>query len=124
MSIPSFNLLRERSARFCEANRNPGMVDVIGPKCNNISWQKRALYEIPGYKMPRCFTHKDKYMIAQSLRLYMISDCKPATRGLSNPTKCENHSTEDMVDLVQKCVPIADYIISLYRIINVAPTLK
>jgi hypothetical protein len=103
MTIPSFNLWGEKSARFCEAHRNPGMVNVIGPKCNNISCQKRALYGIPGYKMSRCFTHKDQGMIAQSLRLCMISDCKkPATHGLSNPTRCENHSTEDMIDLVQK----------------------
>jgi hypothetical protein len=79
------------------------MVNIIGPKCNNISYQKRALYGIPGYKISRCFTHKGKGMIAQSLRLCMISDCKkPATHGLSNPTRCENHSTEDMIDLVQK----------------------
>lgn len=53
--------------------------------------------------MSRCFTHKDKGMIAQSSRLCMISDCKkPATHGLSNPIRCEKHSTDNMVDLVQK----------------------
>ncbi|CAI2174051.1 13049_t:CDS:2 [Funneliformis geosporum] len=103
MTIPTFNLLGEKSARFCEAHRNPGMINVVGPKCNNINCQKRALYGIPGYKMSRCFTHKDKGMIAQSSRLCMISDCKkPATHGLSNPTRCEKHSTDNMIDLVQK----------------------
>ncbi|PKC55846.1 hypothetical protein RhiirA1_474926 [Rhizophagus irregularis] len=88
MTIPSFNLLEEKSAHFCKAHRNPGMVNIIGPKCNNISYQKRALYGISSYKMSRYITHKDKGMIAQSLCLCMISDCKkPSTHELSNPTR-------------------------------------
>ncbi|CAI2182283.1 5961_t:CDS:2 [Funneliformis geosporum] len=103
MTIPTFNILGEKRARFCEAHRNPGMVNVIGPKCNNVNCQKRALYGIPGYKMSRCFIHKDKGMISHSSRLCMISDCKKlATHGLSNPTRCEKHFTDNMVDLVQK----------------------
>ena len=37
MTIPSFNLLEEKNARLYEAHQNPGMVNVIDPKCNNIS---------------------------------------------------------------------------------------
>jgi hypothetical protein len=99
MAIPTFNLFGEKSARFCEAHRNPEMVNAVGPKCNNIKSKKSTIC----YKMSRCFTHKDKGMIAQSSRLCMISDCKkPATHGLSNPIRCEKHSTDNMVDLVQK----------------------
>ncbi|GET57007.1 hypothetical protein MNEG_12039 [Rhizophagus irregularis DAOM 181602=DAOM 197198] len=62
MTIPSFNLLEEKSAHFCKAHRNPGMVNIIGPKY--------------------------KGMIAQSLCLCIISDCKkPSTHELSNPTR-------------------------------------
>src|SRR3954452_13325842 len=33
----------------------------------------------------------------------MISNCKKlATHEFSNPTRCENHFTEDTIDLVQK----------------------
>ncbi|CAB4424132.1 unnamed protein product [Rhizophagus irregularis] len=46
MAIPTFNLFGEKSARFCEAHRNPEMVNAVGPKCNDINCQKRALYVI------------------------------------------------------------------------------
>jgi len=51
ITILSFNLLKEKSVHFYKAHQNRKMVNVIDLKCNNISCQKRALYEIPGYKI-------------------------------------------------------------------------
>ncbi len=112
MTILTFN--REKSAHFCEIYWNLKMINVVGPKCNNINCQKRTLYRIPDYKMSWYFIYKDKGMIVQFLHLCMISDCKkPATHGLSNPIRCEKHFTDNMVDLVQK---IVDCLISFCKI--------
>ena len=79
---PNFNKPGETKALYCSGCAKPGMVDIKNPKCH---CGKGASYGIPCNLPNRCTVHKEI-----------------ATHGINKPIHCENHKTNNDVDLVER----------------------
>ena len=100
---PSFNVEGETKALYCKECAKSGMVDVKHPRCKAEGCKKRASYGIPCNLPSRCAVHKEEGMIIRPRGKCRIKDCKEiATHGIHKPIHCENHKTDNDVDLVER----------------------
>jgi len=96
----NFNKPGETKALYCSGCAKPGMVDIKSPKCH---CGKTASYGIPCNLPNRCTVHKEEGMIIRPRGKCNIKDCKEiATHGINKPIHCENHKTNNDVDLVER----------------------
>ena len=100
---PSYNFEGETKRLYCSDCAEPGMIDVVNPKCKAEGCKKRASYGIPCNLPSRCAVHKEEGMIIRPRGKCRIKDCKEiATHGTYKPIHCENHKTDNDVDLVER----------------------
>ena len=99
----SFNFEGNNIGIYCKKHSEPGMIDVVNPKCKAEGCKTRASYGIPCNLPSRCAVHKEDGMIIRPRGKCRIKDCKEiATHGTHKPIHCENHKTDNDVDLVER----------------------
>ena len=100
---PSYNFEGETKGLYCSKCAEPDMVDVRHPKCKAECCKKSASYGIPCNLPSRCAVHKQEGMIIRPRRKCTIKNCNQiATHGIHKPIHCENHKTDNDVDLVER----------------------
>ena len=117
---PNFNFEGESRALYCSKCAEPGMIDIKNPRCKAEGCKTRASYGIPCNLPSRCAVHKQEGMIIRPRGKCRIKDCKEiATHGTHKPIHCENHKTDNDVDLVERkctqCGSIDIIINGLYK---------
>ena len=97
---PVFNNPGETKGLYCKDCSKPGMVDIKHPKCH---CGKRTSYGIPCNQPSRCAVHKEEGMISKPRGKCRIKKCNEiAIYGINKPIHCENHKTDNDVDLVER----------------------
>lgn len=91
--------------RFCAKHKQPGMVDVLNPKCDATGCTTLATYGIPGAKPSRCSPHRSPGMISRPRARCTVCR-KPAVYGKCFiPAHCELHREPDDENLMEReCV--------------------
>ena len=86
--------------RFCTKHKEPGMVDVSNPKCEECD--TLASYGIPGNKKSRCAKHRMPGMITKPKAKCVVCR-KPAFYGKSFiPRHCETHKCDGDENLIER----------------------
>jgi hypothetical protein len=100
---PTFNFEGEKKGIYCSGCAESGMVDVKSPRCKAEGCKTRASYGIPCNFPSRCAVHKQEGMIIRPRGKCTIKNCNQiATHGIHKPIHCENHKTDNDVDLVER----------------------
>jgi len=100
---PTFNFEGKSKRLYCSKCAEPGMINVISQICKAEGCKARASYGIPCNLPSRCAGHKQEGMIIRPRGKCTIKNCKEiATHGIHKPIHCENHKTDNDVDLVER----------------------
>ena len=86
----------------CADHRDPGMMDVRSKQCTAPGCVTQPSYGHPGYQPTLCAQHKlnvSGVIRNPSKRCH----CRePATHGIREPQRCEQHQIEDDLNLVER----------------------
>lgn len=97
---PSFNYEGE-TATHCRKCKEPDMIDVVHDMCNDCG--KRATYGIPCNNPSACAHHKKEGMISNPRVKCLTKGCNEISIfGITKPTHCFTHKTEDEINLVER----------------------
>uniref|UniRef100_U9TDN5 Uncharacterized protein n=1 Tax=Rhizophagus irregularis (strain DAOM 181602 / DAOM 197198 / MUCL 43194) TaxID=747089 RepID=U9TDN5_RHIID len=90
-------------ATSCVTHMKDGMIHLRVRKCLEPGCTTRAVFNVVGLDKGKFCAKRAKHKKPEMIDIQTKIYCKkPATHGLSNPIRCEKHSTDNMVDLVQK----------------------
>ena len=98
-----FNKDGETFGKFCDAHKEPGMINVKSKTCIEKSCRKRANYNIPGKLPEYCLRHKKTDMISSPRKKCVFKDCNElAIFGITTQRHCETHQEKDEYNLVER----------------------
>ena len=104
---PHYNIPGEKSGKFCNEHKQPGMVNVKSKKCQDPNCQKHPLYNFPGEKSGLfCNEHKQPGMVDVKSKRCQYKNCQKQSYfnfpGENKGLYCNEHKQPNMIDVISK----------------------
>src|SRR3990172_5502723 len=101
---PTYGKIGTKVPEYCKDHcPEEGYQDVKNKTCSEPGCDTRTSYGFAGHPRIYCAQHKIQNTMKFSNSKCKTSKCKkPAFYGFNIPTHCEEHKTEDEIDMIQK----------------------